>query len=179
MRNNVHAVVAGLTVLVAVAISGCPTSDASPAVPQQHPAMTQPLAPPPALPSQDEIAGLFDQWNAALATGNPDNVAELYAPNAVLLPTVSSQIHINRAELTNHAEIVDYFTHFLESKPQGKIDQSIITVLDPQAAINTGIYTFTLIQDGQPQSLQARYTFVYERQNGKWLIVNHHSSTMP
>jgi uncharacterized protein (TIGR02246 family) len=173
MRSKVHAVAAGLTVLVAVAIPGCSTSQASPAAPQQPPAITQPLAPPPALPSQDEIAALFDQWNAALATGDPEKVADLYAPNAVLLPTLSNQIR------TNRAEVVEYFTHFLQSKPQGKIDRGIITVIDPQTAINTGIYTFTLIQDGQLQDVQARYTFVYQQQNGKWLIVNHHSSKMP
>lgn len=173
MRNRIHALAAGLTVLVALAIPGCSTSQASPAAPQQPPAITQPLTPPPALPSQDEIAALFDQWNAALATGDPEKVADLYAPNAVLLPTASNQIR------TNRAEIVDYFTHFLESKPQGKIDRAIITVIDPQTAINTGIYTFTLIQDGQLQDVQARYTFAYQKQNGKWLIVNHHSSKMP
>ncbi|MCL1536223.1 SgcJ/EcaC family oxidoreductase, partial [Xanthomonas nasturtii] len=36
-----------------------------------------------------EVAALFDTWNAALATGNPDKVADLYAPDGVLLPTVS------------------------------------------------------------------------------------------
>lgn len=131
------------------------------------------LAPPPALASQNEIARLFDQWNAALAIGDPEKVADLYAPNAVLLPTLSYQIR------TNRAEIVDYFTHFLQSKPQGRIDRAIITVIDPQTAINTGIYTFTLTQDGQPQNVQARYTFAYQKQNGNWLIVNHHSSKMP
>ena len=170
MRSKVAA---GLTVLVAVAIAGCSTSQTAQAPPQQPPAITQPLASPPASPSQDEIARLFDQWNAALATGDPEKVAALYAPNAVLLPTVSNQIR------TNHAEIVDYFAHFLQSKPQGKIDRGIITVMDPQTAINTGIYTFTLTQNGQPQHVQARYTFVYQKQNGQWLIINHHSSKMP
>jgi len=173
MRNKVRALAAGLTVLVTMAIAVCPNGQALPAAPQQPPAITQPLEPAPALPTQNEIAGLFDQWNAALATGNPENVADLYAPNAVFLPTLSNQIR------TNRAEIVDYFTHFLQSKPQGTIERAVITVIDPQTAINSGIYTFALIQDGQPQNLQARYTFVYQKQNDKWLIINHHSSRMP
>jgi hypothetical protein len=40
-------------------------------------------------PSQQEIAALFDEWNAALATGDPEKVADLYSPDAVLLPTLS------------------------------------------------------------------------------------------
>jgi uncharacterized protein (TIGR02246 family) len=173
MRVTVQAVVAGVTVLLALAFSGSSTSQALPVRPQQPPAITQPLAPPPALPSQNEIAGLFDQWNAALATGDPEKVADLYGPNAVLLPTLSNQLR------TNHAEIVDYFEHFLEGKPQGVIDHEIITVIDEQTALNTGIYTFTLIKDGQLQNVPARYTFVYQKENGHWLILNHHSSRMP
>ena len=66
--------------------------------------------------SAQEIAALFDRWNASLATLDPDKMAALYAPDAVLLPTVSNKPR------TNHEEIRDYFVHFLEKKPQGKID---------------------------------------------------------
>jgi uncharacterized protein (TIGR02246 family) len=76
-------------------------------------------------------------------------------------------------------EIVDYFTHFLPSKPQAVITQEVITVLDRNDAINTGRYTFTLTQNGVPQQVHARYTFVYQRTDGAWLIVNHHSSLVP
>lgn len=36
-----------------------------------------------------------------------------------------------------------------------------------------------LTQDGVQQQVAARYTFVYEWIDGQWLIVNHHSSTLP
>ena len=124
-------------------------------------------------PTQQQIAALFDEWNAALATGNPERVADLYAPDVVLLPTLSPQIR------TTRAGIVDYFAHLLPSKPQAVITQEIITVLDRNAAINTGLYTFTLTQNGEQQQVHARYTFVYRRTDGGWLIVNHHSSVVP
>ena len=38
------------------------------------------------------IAALFDEWNAALATKDPETVANLYAHDAVLLPTVSNEV---------------------------------------------------------------------------------------
>ena len=36
-----------------------------------------------------EVRGLFNLWNDALATENPSIVADRYAKNAILLPTVS------------------------------------------------------------------------------------------
>jgi uncharacterized protein (TIGR02246 family) len=154
---------------------GVTTADAAPAPSVQHsaPASTWQHEAGEARPTQQQIAALFDQWNAALATGDPEAVADLYAPDAVLLPTLSPQIR------TTRAGIVDYFTHFLPSKPQAVITQEIITVLDRNDAINTGLYTFTLTRDGVQQQVHARFTFVYQRTDGAWLIVNHHSSLVP
>ena len=48
------------------------------------------------------------------------------------------------------------------------------------AAIDTGLYQFTLTnRNGSRSVVNARYTFVYERRGGRWLIVNHHSSAVP
>lgn len=135
------------------------------------PAQTAPAA--DAKPSDDQIKALFADWNAALATGDPEKVADRYAPNAVLLPTVSNQVRSTRAE------IVDYFVKFLQSKPSGTILDSHIAVLNADDAIDAGTYRFALTQDGKPTTVDARYTFVYEKIDGKWLIVNHHSSAMP
>lgn len=124
-------------------------------------------------PAAAQIQALFADWNAALATGDPEKVADRYAPNAVLLPTVSNQVRSTRAE------IVDYFVKFLKSKPSGTILDSHVAVLNADDAIDAGTYRFALTQDGKPTTVDARYTFVYEKIDGKWLIVNHHSSAMP
>ncbi len=124
-------------------------------------------------PTTDQIKALFADWNAALATGDPQKVADRYAPNAVLLPTVSNQVRSTRAE------IVDYFEHFLQNKPQGTILDSHVAVLDADDAIDAGTYRFALSKDGKASTVDARYTFVYEKVDGRWLIVNHHSSAMP
>ncbi|MFD8494710.1 SgcJ/EcaC family oxidoreductase [Amycolatopsis sp. NPDC059657] len=124
-------------------------------------------------PAKLDVSTLFSNWNAALATGDADKVADLYAPDAVLLPTVSDKVR------TNRADIVDYFKHFLENKPSGTIENEVVNVLDEDTAVNTGVYRFALATDGKTQEVRARYTFVYELRDGKWLIVNHHSSAMP
>ena len=122
---------------------------------------------------EKEIAALFDRWNAALATGKPTEVAKLYAPNGVLEPTVSNEVRDTPAKITN------YFTEFLTLKPQGKINYRQIRVLDDDTALDVGVYTFTLTRDGKPSKVQARYTYVYEKIDGEWKIMNHHSSAMP
>jgi len=126
-------------------------------------------------PTRTQIAGLFDTWNQALQTGDSEKVASLYAKDAVLLPTVSNKVR------SNHAEIVDYFDKFLQSKPVGKKVKTIVDILDKDSAIDTGIYEFTLTDKatGQKSVVEARYTYAYEKIDGKWKIVNHHASAMP
>jgi uncharacterized protein (TIGR02246 family) len=126
------------------------------------------------VPTREFIARQFDMWNAALQTRDANKVAALYCANGgVLLPTVSNKVR------TSRAEIVDYFEHFLELKPAGRIDKDYIRILGPDTAVNSGIYTFRLTKNGKPEDVQARYTFVYQKQDGKWCIMDHHSSAMP
>eukprot|EP00798_Chlamydomonas_sp_ICE-L_P029674 gene29674-biopygen4297 len=120
-----------------------------------------------------EVSQLFDRWNAALQTGDPKKVAALYAPGGVLLPTVSNQVR------TTPEEIEDYFSTFLTLKPNGKIDDANVRLLDAETAINSGVYTFALVVEGEPTTVQARYSFTYKKINKEWLIVDHHSSGMP
>lgn len=125
-------------------------------------------------PTEAQIDALFDRWNAAVETGDPEKVASLYAPDAVLLPTLSPEIR------TDHDGLVDYFEHFLAKNPSGERTESVIEVLDQTTAIDTGLYRFTFTAaDGSQTFADARYTFVYEKRNGKWLIINHHSSLVP
>ncbi|MFD3931983.1 SgcJ/EcaC family oxidoreductase [Streptomyces sp. NPDC058614] len=126
-------------------------------------------------PTKAQIAALFDGWNSALQTGEAETVADRYASDAVLLPTVSPEIR------TDRAGIVDYFEHFLVNKPVGKKTKTIVNVLDSNSAIDAGLYEFTLTdpETGEKREVEARYTYEYEKRGGKWLIVNHHSSVLP
>ena len=127
------------------------------------------------VPSKAQIRALFDRWNNRLQTGDPEKVADLYAPDAVLLPTLSPVVR------TTHAGIVDYMEEFLAKNPSGEEIQSVVKVLDPRTAIDAGVYRFTFHNaDGTTSgTADARYTFVYEKRHGEWLIINHHSSLMP
>ena len=119
--------------------------------------------------TENNIPSLFEDWNSALQTGDPKQVAALYETNAILLPTISNKVR------HNHEELEDYFVNFLAKGPVGKIDESNVRTFG-DVAINSGVYTFTF-NDGA--SVQARFTYVYRWNSQKWLIVEHHSSQMP
>ena len=115
------------------------------------------------------VAQLFDQWNSALRSGDPDQVVALYSNDALLLPTLSSEPR------TSPAGIRDYFTGFLAGGPQGQIDSRSIQ-LGCNEAMAAGTYSFRFADGHQ---VKARYTFVYVFSDGHWLIQHHHSSLMP
>ena len=121
---------------------------------------------------QLEIADLFDQWNTALQTRDPDVVTALYAEDAILLPTLSNTVR------HNHAEIRDYFVDFLKKSPRGTINQSNIRDLG-DTAVHSGVYTFELSANGEKSEAQCRFTYVYGKEGGSWKIIEHHSSLMP
>src|SRR5258708_33388839 len=72
--------------------------------------------------TEQEIASLFDRWNQSLQTGDPHKVVAKYAERSILLPTVS-----NKPRLTP-SERGDYFHHFLEDRPSGKIHLRFVEI---------------------------------------------------
>ncbi len=119
------------------------------------------------------VAALFDRWNAALASGDPEQVAALYGRDALLLPTLSP------VPRTDHAAIADYFVGFLAQGPKGRIDSRTVR-LGCNEALDAGTYSFLLQPPGQPpRRVAARYSFVYAFDGKDWRIQHHHSSLMP
>lgn len=157
--------------VLCVALVGCGKKDAHGE--GGHDAVQASVAVAGGRPTVEDIAGLFDLWNETLQSGSAHDMAALYADDGVLLPTVSNQVRNNRGEIT------DYFEHFLLLKPKGVINEQYIDILDEDTAVNSGVYTFDLTRDGQPAFVVARYNYVYQKVNGRWLIKSHHSSAMP
>ena len=120
--------------------------------------------------SEQEVAALFDRWNQSLRTGDPGKVVANYADRSVLLPTVSNTPRLDPAQKQ------DYFVHFLQDKPFGRIDSRTIEI-GCTTAVDAGLYTFTFARTGAV--VKARYTYTYKWDGGQWLITSHHSSAMP
>jgi len=120
--------------------------------------------------TEKEVRALFDLWNSALATGDSRIVANRYAKNPVLLPTVSDEPR------TDFDSVKDYFDSFLLKKPQGKILDGQIHIGDGWAS-DMGIYEFTMGATGD--KVKARYTYNYIKgKNRKSLRVHSSLSIM-
>lgn len=126
----------------------------------------------------DEIAvkDAYYQWcnSIAKAHGDANVVTRFYSPNAILLPTLSEKILINKKDGLNA-----YFKK-LTLLPNIKCTpKKLITRMYQGTAINSGLYVFSYMQNNKIMTIPARFTFVYTKENNQWLIIKHHSSKMP
>ncbi len=125
--------------------------------------------------SAKDIAQInFSRWNETLLTKDPAKVAELYAEKATFLPTVSGEFKKGK----NGAE--EYFKHFLEKNPAGEIIADEIQTINSGCYLHSGMYNFEVGPDDNRQIVEARFSFVWEKnQQGQWKIIHHHSSIKP
>jgi uncharacterized protein (TIGR02246 family) len=126
---------------------------------------------------EEDVAAAMAQWQERLAAASPEDPSEvvaLYAEDAVLWGTISTERRDTPAAIT------DYFVNALNKLPELSVtfDDPHIRVYG-DTAINTGSYTFSYEKDGKTATLPARYSFTYVKRDGDWMIVDHHSSAMP
>ncbi len=127
----------------------------------------------PAGPKED-VAAATQAWVDAMTSHDAERVLALYDPEAVLWGTRSPTLR------DNPATVRDYFNILRTVPPSYKAvlgEQRIRVYGD--IAINSGTYTFSEIRDGNPINRPARFSFVYRNRDGRWLILDHHSSAVP
>jgi uncharacterized protein (TIGR02246 family) len=120
-----------------------------------------------------DVEATTQQWITAFNRKDARGIFALYARDAILFGTASGTLR-DKPEL-----VWDYF------KGIADLGDATISTGDHRVqvfgdvAINTGYYTRASMQDGKEIKNPARFTFVYQRREGKWMIVNHHSSALP
>ena len=115
-------------------------------------------------------SALTERWLAAVGTGVPAAVTQLYDPRAVLLPTVDPRI------LVGHEAIKGYFVE-LFGKPGIRCVPWGVEYVQAtgDSCVLSGNYTFAW-RGGQ---IPARYTFVWAFSTTHARILTHHSSAIP
>jgi uncharacterized protein (TIGR02246 family) len=113
------------------------------------------------------------QWISAFNRKSATDIVALYAPDAVFFGTSSPALR-DKPEL-----VMDYFKA-LPSMGDATIALGEHRVqIFGNTAVSTGFYTRSAMQDGKMVSNPARFSFVYAKRKGRWMIVNHHSSALP
>jgi len=118
--------------------------------------------------SDSIISELLQKWVATIKSGDPKQVTSLYHGDGILLGTFSNK------ERVGHELILEYFENLLKSPVDVEIVSEYPHVLE-SAAVNSGLYNF--VTNGK--TINARFSFVYHKDNADWKIVSHHSSVMP
>lgn len=112
-------------------------------------------------------------WEEYLNSANLNNLVDLYAHDAVLWGTFSNVIR-NRSDL-----IREYFQDLFKKRDiKVSFNDSYNRVYEGMH-LYSGTYKFSYI-DQELKIINARYTFVVcKDSNGKYKIVEHHSSVIP
>lgn len=123
------------------------------------------------------VAAAYQAWCSAIGTakGDASVMVKFYAPDAILMPTLSSKILVNKDGGLN-----DYFAMLTSYSNIQCTTNELITHVHGDIASNSGLYTFSYVdKNGQKQTIPARFTFIYKKINDQWLIIKHHSSKSP
>ena len=119
-----------------------------------------------------DVEAATQQWISAFNRKSAPEIVGLYAKDAVFFGTTSPVLR------DTPALVQDYFKNIGAAGGTISMGDHRVQVLG-DVAINTGFYTRTAVQDGKEVKNPAWFTFVYQLRQGKWMIVEHHSSVLP
>jgi len=123
--------------------------------------------------SVQNINDAMARWLTAFSESTSDDICASYDEHASLWGTVSSIKRDNPGLIKEYFDGVFQYTHRLV-----ELDQTDIRLFGDMA-ISSGQYTFTWVKGGTKIITPARFSFVYKKIKGNWLIVEHHSSVIP
>ena len=120
-----------------------------------------------------EILAATDAWRAAYDSRDAARITAMYGKGAVFWGTTMKSI------ATSPAAIADYFKD-AASRPYARVvftEQHVRVYGD--VAFSSGAYTFKDNRDGKEIANPSRYSMVFHREGGNWVLVHHHSSRVP
>lgn len=114
------------------------------------------------------------RWAEVVSTGNIEELLNLYAPDAILVPTLSDEIGEREVERRRYFEafLSNENLHCAITMQKKRVSHKLGTV------VIGGLYTFRFRRDGRDEVVLARFLFTFEEIDGRWLITGHHSSRL-
>ena len=120
-----------------------------------------------------KIILIMQSWEHAFCAESPADILTLYAEDAVLWGVLSPLRRDTPTAIRDY--FVDVFT-LIERKVA--FTNPLIRIYG-DTAVNTGYCTFSWIREGIVETIPARYSMTYVKRYQRWLIADHHLSTIP
>jgi len=111
----------------------------------------------------------LQKWVSAIKQGDPKQVTNLYHKYGILLGTFSPKVR------NGHELILEYFENLLQNPVEVEIIDEREQNFKGDVYWNSGLYNFIT----NDKTINARFSFVYVRDNAEWKIISHHSSVLP
>lgn len=118
----------------------------------------------------DDIRARAHLWADSFDNGDPDFMVSLYAEDAILHGTGSPVLREGKALIR------EYFAGAGATPPPMFFLEPMHIRVFGDTAVNTGNYA---VRIGTDEPITMRYSKVYRKIDGQWLIIDHHSSRMP
>jgi hypothetical protein len=166
IHNMRRPLAAAACLLLMLAGSGCTTS------PQVVVFPPRPCDRPDNTCVNDLMQALED-WKDAYNSRDPRRLQQLYAAGALITDDEYSTVPLEGAALP-------VFFDQMAQRPTARMRWIIGNLkLFGDTAVRSGEYEFTEQAGGQTKTRPARYSFAYQRMEGRWLIVLQHSTARP
>lgn len=119
----------------------------------------------------EQVAAATAAWVEAFNSRDPARVSALYDAEAVLTDASEPRPTIGAAA------IAEYYRNAAKRSTQRvALGEHKVRLLG-ETAIDSGSLTYFEMHDGNATTTPGRYSFTYQKRGGKWLIVDHQTST--
>jgi uncharacterized protein (TIGR02246 family) len=119
------------------------------------------------------VEAATQQWITAFNHHDAKEIVGLYGRDAVFFGTSSPVLRDSPEKVWEYFK--DIGTRGTSTLVLGEHRVQVFG----ETAVNTGFYIRKAVEDGHTIESPARFTFVYRRRGGRWVIVEHHSSALP
>ena len=120
-----------------------------------------------------ELMQALEDWKDAYNSRDPRRLQQLYAPGALITDDEYTTVPLS-------GEALPAFFDQIAQRPTARMRWMIGNLkLFGDTAVRSGEYEFIEQVDGQTKTRPARYSFAYQRIEGRWLIVLQHSTARP
>lgn len=121
----------------------------------------------------NDLMQALEDWKDAYNARDPRRLQQLYAPGAVITDDEYTVVPVD-------GEGVPAFFDQMAQRPTARMRWLIGNLqFFGETAVRSGEYEFTEQVDGQAATKPARYSFAYQRLDGRWLIILQHSTLRP